>query len=202
MNDVVTERFAALADLGNDSDWRDVRRRANARRTRVTVPAAAALAAIVAASAFAAAGGWVFSSHDRQVTARTDIRTGSRTWHVSFTTSPRLRARFCLDASSPGLAARSTCRKMGPGAARLGPPFGALELSVPGGQIWAGAAVGFARRIAITDATGRVHHARAVRPPTGTKSPFRYWVIWLPGSTGRSITAYGANGRSIRAPLR
>jgi len=52
---LLTDRFAALADPLDDSDWLDVRRRAGHRRSRARglVPLAAALAALVAGSAFA-----------------------------------------------------------------------------------------------------------------------------------------------------
>jgi len=201
MNDIA-ERFAALADHGNDSDWRDVRRRVRRTRARIAVPVAAALAAVVAATAIAAAGGWVFSSNNRQVTARTEVVVAGRTWQVSYSASARLHAVFCLRASSPGTAARSKCAEMGPGSPRLGPPLGGMELAVPGGRIWAGATVGFTRRVSITDAAGHMHAAEAVRPPKGTKTPFRYWVIALGSSPARSITSYGSNGRKITTKLR
>lgn len=199
MNDVLAERFAALADVHDDSDWLDVRRRAR-RRVRFAIPATLVAAAVVAAGAFAATGGWVFSAHDRQVTARTDVVVAGRTWHVSYTTGTRLRARFCVRATSSGTT-RAACSEMGPGSPRLGPPLGGMKLSVPGGQIWAGATVGFTRRVAITDAAGAVHSAQAVRAPKGTKTPFRYWVVPLGSSPARSITSYGSNGRKITTRL-
>lgn len=202
MNDVVAERFAALADLSNESDWQDVHRRARRMRVRVAVPVAVAAATVVAAGAFAASSGWIFSSNDRQVTARTDVVVAGRTWQVSYSASTRLHAVFCLRASSRGTRTRSECTEMGPGSPRLGPPLGGMKLTVPGGRIWAGATVGFTRRVAITDAAGHVHRAQAVRPPKGTKTPFRYWVIALGTSPARSITSYGSNGRTITTKLR
>ena len=202
MSDVLAERFAALADAHDDSDWLDVRRRARRRRARVVLPLAAAVAAAAAASAFAASGGWIFSSSDRQVTARTDVVVGGRTWHVSYAASTRMRAVFCLRASSSGLASRSRCVEMGPGSPRIGPPWGGMKLAVPGGAIWAGATVGFTRRIAITDSSDSVHTAQAVRPPKGTKMPFRYWIVTLGTSPARSITSYGSNGRKITTAVR
>lgn len=200
MTDMLFERFAALAEDGND-DWSDVRRRARQRRARVAAPVTLAVAALVTAGAFAATGGWIFSSSDRQVTARTDVVVAGRTWQVSYSASTRLHAVFCLRVSSSGAATRSRCTEMGPGSPRLGPPLGGMKLAVPGGQIWAGATVGFTRRVAITDAAGHVHTAQAVRPPKGTKTPFRYWVIALGASPARSITSYGSNGRKITAKL-
>jgi hypothetical protein len=201
MTDALAERFAALSDLRDDSDWLDVRRRAR-RRVRLAVPVAAAAAAVVAASAFAASSGWVFSSHNRQVTARTDVVVAGRTWHVSYATSTARHAVFCARASSSGAANRSKCTEMGPGSPHFGPPLGGMKLVVPGGQIWAGATVGFARRIAITDAAGHTYVARAVRAPKGTKTPFRYWVIVLGSSPAHTITSYGSNGRKLTTTLR
>jgi hypothetical protein len=189
MTDALAERLAAYGSTKDDSDWLDVRRRVRARRARVVVPVAALIAAAVAAGAFAASGGWLFSTHDRQVTARTDLRLGSRTWHVSF----RVRGEVCATASASSVT-RTACRDKG--------SFGALKLTVPGGQIWVGATVGFARRIAITDAVGASHTAQAVHAPKGTKTPLRYWAIAITASPARSITAYGDEGRSITHPLR
>lgn len=180
MTEALAERLAAYASMHDDSDWLDVRRRARRRRARVTIPLAAAVAAAVT----------------------TDVRLGGRTWHVSYTANAGIRGRFCATASAAGASTRKACREMGPGSPRLGPPLGAMKLAVPGGQIWAGATVGFARRVAITDAAGVAHAAQAVRAPKGTKTPFRYWAIAIASSTARSITAYSAGGRSITSRLR
>lgn len=200
MTDVLAERFAALSEVRDDSDWLDVRRRARRRRARVALPAAV-IAAVAAASAFAASGGWVFSSHDRQVTARIDVVVAGHTWHVSYATSTARHAVFCARASSSGSTDRSKCAEMGPGSPRWGPALGGMKLMVPGGQIWAGATVGFARRIGITDAAGRTYMARTVKAPKGTKTPFRYWVIVLGSSPAHTITSYGSNGRKLTTTL-
>jgi hypothetical protein len=52
---LLAERFAALADLRDDSNWLDVSQRAGLRRTRrwVTLPLAAALALVLVSSALA-----------------------------------------------------------------------------------------------------------------------------------------------------
>ena len=202
MTDALAERLAAYGSTKDDSDWLDVRRRARRRRTRVSIPVAAAVAAAITAIALAAGGGWLFRTHDHQVTARTDVRLGSRTWHVSYTADAGYRGEFCATASTAGTTARRACKEMGPGSPHLGPPLGAMKLIVPGCQIWVGATVGFARRIAITDAAGVSHAAQAVHAPKGAKTPFRYWAIAIPASTARSITAYGADGRSITSRLR
>jgi hypothetical protein len=54
-SDLLVERFSALADPLDDSDWRDIRRRAGYRRSRawLALPLAAALVALVVGSAFA-----------------------------------------------------------------------------------------------------------------------------------------------------
>ncbi len=200
MTDLLAERFAALSDLHDDSDWLDVRRRAR-RSGRLVLPVAAVAAAVAAAGAFAASSGWVFSAHDRQVTARTEVTVAGRTWQVSYSASTAQRSRFCLRAAASGEATRSQCGEMGPGSPRLGPPLGGMRLAVPGGQIWAGATVGFTRRVAITDAAGHTYTARAVRPPKGTKTPFRYWVIALGSSPAHTVTSYGSNGRKLTTTL-
>ena len=157
MTDVLEARFAALADRNDDSDWLDVRRRARRRGRRWVLPGAAAAAAIVAAASLAAGSGWLFSSHDRQVTAVTHVSLHGHTWRVALTTrAGNWLSRLCVELSRPGAPAiNGGC---GPAFSRLvGPPFGARHFDVDGGQIWTGAIAGFARRISITDTQGRVH---------------------------------------------
>ena len=202
MTDVLTERFAALADLNDDSDWLEVRRRARRRRTGVAVPAAIAAAlALLAAAAVAAGNGWLFTSHDRQVTAETHVAFRGQTWRVTLTTrSGSWLSRVCVRVSRPGGSTISTgCGASSPTALR--PPFGARHVDVAGGQIWAGATAPFIRRIVITDAAGRPHSTRTIGAPRGTKTPFHYWVVALDSSTGRSIVAYDSKGRAIRKAL-
>ena len=79
--------------------------------------------------------------------------------------------------------------------------FGAVDLKVPGGQIWVGATIGFARRIVITSTAGDTYAADTMAAPTGTKTPFRYWALAVAG-TATSITATDAHGHSIRRALR
>jgi hypothetical protein len=200
MTDVLHERFAALADLTDDSDWLDVRRRARRGRQRVALAAVAALAAAVAAGAVAAGDRWFFSSHDHRVTAVTQVSLAGRTWRVSLTTGPgRWLPHSCIRLTSPGQ--QTITGGCGPRASRLvGPPFGARRFAVPGGQIWVGETIAFARRIAITDADGRVHSTQTVAAPHNTKTPFRYWVLAVDG-TARTITAYDARGRKISKSL-
>jgi hypothetical protein len=200
MNDVLYERFAVLADRTDDSDWLDVRGRARRGRRHHALAAVAALAAVVAVGAVAAGGRWVFSSQDHRVTAVTQVSLAGRTWRVSLTTGPgRWLPRSCIRLSSPGH--QTITGGCGPRVSRLvGPPFGARRFAVPGGQIWVGTTVGFARRIAITGANGRVYAAQTVAAPRGTKTPFRYWALAVDG-TARTITAYGARGQRISKAL-
>jgi hypothetical protein len=199
MTDVLAERLTALADRSDDSDWLDVRRRAR-RRSGYVVAGAAAAAAIVAAAGLAARGAWLFSSHDRQVTAVTQVTLHGHTWRVALTTrAGSWLSRLCVELSRPGAATiRGGC---GPAFSRLlGPPFGARHFDVDGGQIWTGATVGFARTISITDTSGRVRTTRANAAPRGTKTPFRYWALALP-TPARSISVTGANGRTLTKRL-
>jgi hypothetical protein len=189
MTDLLTERFAALADSTDDSDWLDVRRRARRAGRRWPTVAAAAVAAAAAAAAVAAGSGWLFTTRDHRVTAVTQVQLGGQTWRVSVTSGGRLR--ICVRVSHDATT-RTACR-----GRLLAPPFGARHVDVAGGQVWAGAAVGFTRRIAITDANRVVHSAATLPAPSGTKTPFRYWAIALDGTTATSIAAYDAHGRSI-----
>jgi hypothetical protein len=201
MTDVLGQRLRALADATHDSDWLDVRRRARPRPRRpLLLAAAAALAATVAAASLAAGSGWLFRSHDRQVTAETQLTLHGRTWTVSLTSrSGNWLSRFCVRVEQKGGAAISG--GCGRATSRLvGPPFGARHFDVDGGQIWVGATLGYVRSVAITDARGHVHRTRATAPPRGTRTPFRYWALAL-DAPARSITARLANGRALTRRL-
>jgi hypothetical protein len=194
MTDVLEVRFAALADRTDDSDWLDVRRRARGRRRALAVPLAATAAAIAAAAGLAAGGTWLFSTHDRQVTAVTHVTLNGHTWRVEVSTrAGSWLSRSCLHLSRPGApAVDGGC---GPAFSRLlGPSVSARHVAVDGGQIWAGATVPFARRISITDTNGAVHTTRAIAAPRGTRTPFRFWAVAL-ATPARTITVYGAHGR-------
>lgn len=200
MTDVLQERIDALADRTDDSDWLDVKRRARGRRRHYVAPAAVIAAAAAAAAALAAGNGWLFRSHDRSVTAVTHVSLHGTAWHVTLTTRPiGGLSRLCVRlTSTAGATVSGGCGKAP--SRLLGPPFGARHFDVDGGQIWVGATVGFARRIAITSADGRVSSTRAIRAPRGTKTPFRYWAL-ATESPARSITAYDARGRAITKRL-
>ena len=201
MTDVLGQRLRALAAPIDDSDWRDVRRRAQRTSRRPVLLAAAAVAAATAAAAsLAAGGGWLFSSHDREVTARTQVTLHGRVWTVSLTSrSGNVLLRFCVRLSQPG--GPTISGGCGRGSSRLvGPPFGARHFDVDGGQIWVGATLGFVRRITITDERGRVHGTRSIAAPKGTRTPFRYWALAL-DSRARAIAAHESNGRTISRRL-
>jgi hypothetical protein len=196
MTDLLEARFATLADRTDDSDWLDVRRRARRPSRKWALIAAAAAAAIVAAASLAAGSAWLFSSHDRQVTAVTHVSLHGHTWRVALTTrAGNWLSRLCVELSRPGAPALSG--GCAPAFSRLvGPPLGARHFDVDGGQIWTGAIAGFARRISITDTRGHVHTTRAIAAPPGTKTLFRYWAIAL-AAPARSIAVYGAHGRVV-----
>lgn len=201
MTDVLEARFAALADRTDDSDWLDVRRRARRGTRRFALPMAAAGAAIVAAAALGAGGRWLFSAHDRQVTAVTHVSLHGQSWRIVLKTrAGSWLSPLCVSLSRPGTAAiDGGCR--GWALSRIGgPSFGARHFEVEGGQIWTGATAPFARRIVITDTQGIVHSTRAIAAPRGTKTPFRYWAIAL-DTPARSIAVYGAHGRVLTKRL-
>jgi hypothetical protein len=198
MTDVLTERFAALADLRDDSDWLDVRRRARRRRTRVALPVAVVAAALAATAAFAAVNGnWIFRTQDGTVTARTQVSLAGRTWQVSLKTlAPEISV--CLQAAS-GTTVRSMCQA---GLRRstnvpIGAPYGALHLNVAGGQLWMGITLGFVRRVSITDATGRGYSTPTIDAPRAAKTPFRYWAIAIANPPAKAISAYDDQGRKL-----
>ena len=212
MTDVLSERFGALADRTDDSNWPDVRRRAR-RRARLVVPAALVAAAVVAAGAVAATGHWIFSAHARSVTASTHVRVGNTTYRASITmkgagkicfsiappNKPPSWDRYCSDVGG-NLTLHSENGTMVTLLAP-GPAFRAISLRVRGGEVVAGASIDFARRIELTDAKGRVYSTQTIAAPRGTKTPFRFWAIGLEGTTASAIAAYDARGLAIRKTI-
>jgi hypothetical protein len=201
MTDDLAQRLQALVDRTDDSDWLDVRRRARSGpRRSLPLVAAVAAATAVAAASLAAGTGWLFRSQDHAVTAQTHVTLHGRTWTVTLTSrAGNWLSRFCARLEQPGRPTISG--GCGHVSSRLvGPPFGARRFDVDGGQIWVGATLAFVRRIGITDARGHHYETRPIRPPKGTKTPFRYWALAV-DAPARSITAYGANGRAIRKRL-
>ena len=194
MTDVLFERFAALADHADDSDWLDVRRRARRPRRRTAAATAAVAALVAVATALAAGGGWIFRTHGHQVTAATNVTLSGKTWHVSITNGAL--GRVCVRIG--GRRTTCTSRLAQLGGAR---PFGAISANVAGGQIWVGATVAFARRIAITNVAGQTYSTTTMAAPKGTKTPLRYWALAVAGSA-TSVTAYDAQGRAIRKTVR
>jgi hypothetical protein len=192
MTDTLLDRFAALADPTDDSDWLDVRRRARPSPMRVAMAAAAGAAVVAAATALAAAGGWVFSTHDHHVTAATTVSLDGKSWNVSITTGSLGRVCFRVEGSTgPTCTGRlDTLRR-----AR---PFGAVSVKVPGGQIWLGATIGFARRVVVTTTDGHSFATETKAAPRRTKTPFRYWALAVSGRA-KWITAHDAHGHAIRA---
>lgn len=213
MTDVLAERFAVLADLGDDSDWLDVQRRAR-RRARFVLPAALVASAVLAVAAVAASSHWIFSTHARQVTAQTRVTVAGKTYRISISTKGA--GSMCFSIAPPGKSTGwdSYCGSFGgalnftDGAGKEvtvvapGPAFRAIQLKVPGGEVVAGASIGFARRISLTDANGHVYSTQTVAGPRGTKTPLRFWAIGLKGTTARAIAAYDARGRAIEQSLR
>jgi hypothetical protein len=200
MTDLVAERFAALAETTDDSDWLDVRRRARRRRARFVVPVALVAAAAIAAGAVAASGGWLFTGHDKAVLATTHVTVGGQSWQVTLTSNHGARVSYvCIGAMSGSKpAGGGTCDMVATHA-----PFTAARVDVPGGgQIWAGTTLGRMTRITVVDAAGRSHSAVPVEAPKGTKTPFRYWAVAVPRTIGMTLVAQFANGRSIRWNLR
>jgi hypothetical protein len=199
VTDLLAERFAALTGPAAEADWLDVRRRARPARTPAAIALAAVFCAGVAAATVAAANGWLFASHARQVTAVTHVTFRGEEWRVSITTGGRLRV--CVRLSRPGrLTMAAGCGTSPPRPIVL--PLGARHVDVDGGQIWVGSTLGFTRRIAITDTAGRVHTTRPVAAPRGAKTPFRFWVVPIDSGKATSIAVSDRRGRTLRFGVR
>ena len=88
MTDILAERFAALADVRDDGDWRDVRRRARPRR-RLMLAATLILAGACVAAAIAAVGGWhLFDRGAGVVEATETVDLPDGRWTVTVDLAP------------------------------------------------------------------------------------------------------------------
>lgn len=205
MSDVFVERFDALADWTDDSDWLEVQRRAKRTRRRLVVPAAFVAAAVCAAAAFAA-NSWLFPRTPDSITAITHVQFHGTNWRVFLTVTPD-RA-FCATLT------RTNARRQ-PGGCNVWvkpvplivgtpntfrieletPPFDGLRHIDGRGELWYGVAQANVARITITDLNGRVTSTATVAAP---KTKRRFWALPLPSSHAMFISGYDANGHLIR----
>jgi hypothetical protein len=202
MSDILADRFFAVADLADDGDWRDVRRRTRRgpRRWPATVLVVAA-AAVVATVAVAANGGWIFtrSASAEPSFSRTFSFQGSA-WRLAGYLSGN--GRIACFRLGPAKSASS-----GPRRCRVGlewPGFVAPTVTPVGydhgkGQIWFGDAQARVARVEITDTLNRIEKAVTLRTPTLPHPTARYglWFATLPSSTARRITAYDRHGKLV-----
>lgn len=105
--DLLFERFAALADPLDDSDWSDVTRRARRgfRRTWIALPLAAALAAILVGSALGLYGQVVDFFSAEPAPERVVVQFGQMTARAKIDLGPRVaaeEARKVTDAAIRG----------------------------------------------------------------------------------------------------
>jgi hypothetical protein len=214
MNDVLADRLSALVDTRDDSNWRDVRRRARRSRPRyVAAPvAAAAAAAVVAAAALGAGSGWLFTKQDDGANGSTQIRFHDETWSLmSFMTNDGrwvsldlVRAGKAVARASGGsaLTVKGVPQGLLQKGAAVGPAFGARFLEDRGGQIWFGDARPEVASIQITDRRGRVYRTTTAAPQGSIRVAFRLWVVGLPASTAVTIAGFDARGRLVdRRPV-
>lgn len=195
MTDALAERFAALADHADDSDWLDVRRRAR-RRVRVALPAAVVSAALCAAAAIAASGGWLFSGNGSALVGVTHVTINGTDWRVTLNDRKTGDTSFIVvSATSGGARSRggiADVTALGSDGAR----FAAASTFVPGGSIWAGTTQASIVRVSITDYAGHAYAANTVAPPQRTKTPYRFWAIAVTGAPAATLKTYTADGKS------
>jgi hypothetical protein len=214
MTDVLTERFAALADTSIAADWLDVRRRIRRRRTPIALLVAIPAALIVVAVALAINGGWIFRGgkesfgtntvqfHGKAYTLNAYFSDGRMLCLIlgrgparpfPFVHSASYVASACgvSTLSVPGVA-QETFPKVSPTSR----PFGATRWDAAGGQIWFGDSRPSIRRIVITDDKGKTFTAETAAPMK-PKLALRVWVLALPSSEAQSIAGYDAAGKLI-----
>jgi hypothetical protein len=204
MSDLLADRFLAIADLADDGDWREVRRRARpaVRRWQVTLLVATA-AAVVAAVALAANDGWVFSraAYAEPSFSRSFTFQGA-SWSVAgYLTSDGEVSCFRLGPKRTGGAAPMTCRvhlETPPGLASA-PEGTTIGYDHRAGQVWFGDAPSRVARVEITDSRGKKHWSAAVVTPTLPEptNRFRLWLILLPSSTAISVAGYDRHGKLL-----
>jgi hypothetical protein len=172
-------------------------------RPRVLALAVAG-AACAAAVAFAAGGGWLFSSHGQQIVGITHVALQGKPWRVTLKQEARRDGTSLLVVyASRGKMESTRAGGVFPSARSFGEPFAALEVYVPGGQIWAGTTRSTIRRISITYYSGRVYTTDTIAAPRRAKTPYRYWALAVPGvAPAASLTTQDVNGKAILWGLR
>lgn len=209
MTDILAERFVGVADLEDDGDWSDVRRRTGARdrRRRVVWFAAPVAAAIVAAAAVAAGSGWIFKSapYSEPSFTRTFQFQGTSWSFVGYLDGNGGLSCFEVGRTNALLAKRVRCIRVVTPPGTSSSPFSSTEpISIlsqehRGGEIWFGEARSKVARIVITDDRGRAFSTSPVLTPTLSHptARFRLWLVALPSSHADTFSAYDASGRLL-----
>ena len=208
MSDLLADRFLAIADLADDGDWGDVRRRAgaNARHRRVPLLAAALAAVVVTAVAFAASGGWIFkrAPYAEPSFAKTFSFQGASWSLVGYLDGNGGLTCFSVGRTDALLSARPECRihlMTPPGFSPFSAnePLRELDWAHGRGEVWFGEARATVARVSITDSRGHTFTAPAVSAPTlpDPTAHYRLWLIALPTSWAVSISAYDRHGKLL-----
>ncbi len=201
MTDVLAERFSALADATDDSDWLEVRRRARRGRRSALPTAALAAAALVAATAVAAGGGWLFTGHRNGATATRTISFHGTTYTLTVDTfadgalcmslgklhGPRLAHPCVVPVLSDSPLKRALTTWL---------PVGHLVAEVRGGEVAFGAARPDIARVAVTNAAGKTFTTPTSAGPASLKPRLRFWAMAFPGRA-RRLTAFNAAGKVV-----
>jgi len=216
MTDLLAERFAAFADVTDDSNWLDVRRRARRGRRRFVPLIAAAAAVIVVAAALAAGGGWLFTKgggevqgtthvqfHGKTYTAQALMDKGGRSFcillvpHQAISLADDLNNSVARGCGGSVLTVKGLPQSLLPSSAPTGPAFGALNFDQGRGQIWFGDTRPTIDTIAITDTHGHVFRTQTAAPAS-MQTAFRIWIVALPTSTAQTIAGYDKHGTLVQ----
>jgi hypothetical protein len=179
MTDVLAERFEAVADLHDDSDWT-----ALARRRRWPLAATAVVAAVVATAAFAGVGGWRFV-HDQRGNVNAFGTVGLNGHHykveVDIPRDRRGRLTLVLRNSKTKLTLSGIgCRLL----------LEASSYETRDGTVYFGFAAETVRAVRVGGVTTKTVESGAYRT--------RVWALGAPGHK-RTVQALAAGGHVLTA---
>jgi len=220
MTDLLAERFAALAEPGQE-DWADVLQRARPQRRRLTIAAVTVAAALVTAAAVAAAGGWLFTKHGDTVSGQTSVQFhGAKyTVYAEVTSGGRFLSldllkgkHYLAPGELPVASAGGNYVLAAPGVpaepalpdppAPSGQPIAGNAYVRGGGEIVFGDARPDVGRVELRDRKGGVFSVETTAAPLQFRDAFRVWAVALPSSTAATISAYDHHGKLMtRVPF-
>ena len=190
------------------------RQRRRAVRRSAGIAAALVTAAALGAAALAASNSWIFKDEQGWASGKTTVLFHGVTYNVeTYVSSDGRSFNIGLSRGMQSLVdsvGKSWIRAPGVAAdpdlpnppTPAGPAMYGNSFTSKGGEIWFGIARPDIARVVVTDRGGRDFASDTVRPPQKFRSVVRFWVVALPASHAKTVTAYDYDAKVVqRGPL-